>query len=90
MEVVFAAAPYPWGPIDSICASPDGQQLFFSTPERVYTLGEGKALSIVNNSGGSIRLRAGRLYVNDRRRRLLYRLTPKSSQPLLAADDRGD
>lgn len=76
--VMFKAPDEPgWGPILSLAAAPDGL-LFFSTPKRIYALKGGIALSVVNNSGGILRLRGARLDVLDRGRRLFYTLAPAS------------
>jgi hypothetical protein len=77
-EAVFRAPDDPaWGPIVSIAAAPDGL-LFVSTPKRVYAVFRRRAVSIVNDSGGSLRLSGQSLYVLDRGRGLLYALSPAS------------
>jgi hypothetical protein len=60
--------------IVSVAATP-GDLVMFSTGSRVYALRSGLAVSIVNNSGGALRLRGDKLYVLDRSRSLLYTLT---------------
>ena len=62
--------------IVSVAATPEDDLVLFSTPSRTYGLRKGVAVSIVNNSGGALRLRGDKLYVLDPRRGLLYTLTP--------------
>jgi hypothetical protein len=78
-EVVFRAPGDPaWGPIISVAVAPDGL-LFISTPRRVYAVMHRRALSIVNNSGGALRLVGEALFVFDGRRGLIYSLSPASA-----------
>jgi hypothetical protein len=65
-------------PIVSIAASSDGL-LFIGTADRVYVSVGGSALSIVNDSGGSLRWRNDALYVLDRQRGMLYALSPATT-----------
>jgi hypothetical protein len=67
------------GPIRSLAVTADGIVLF-ATDARVYALLGPDALSIVNDAGGSIRVRDGSLYVLDPTRQLLFRLHPASAQ----------
>lgn len=64
--------------IRSLAVGADGQ-LFFSTASKVYALLGPAAVSVVNDAGGSLRVRDGALYVLDPRRRLLFDLRPASS-----------
>ncbi len=66
-----------WGAIRSLAAGDDGL-LLFSSDDKIFALRDGVALSIVNDSGGVLRVRDGRAYVLDARRHLLYSLTPVS------------
>jgi len=50
--------------------------VFIATADRVYAALAGNAVSIVNDSGGALRWRDGRLYVLDPIRRLVYALSP--------------
>jgi hypothetical protein len=50
-----------WGPIRSLTAGEDGL-LLFSTRDKIFALRDGVALSIVNDSGGALRMRDGRAY----------------------------
>jgi hypothetical protein len=75
--IVMFRAPSGWGPITSVAAADDGL-VFFSTPAKIFALKGGIALSIVNNSGGALRLRGDKLYVLDPQRDLLYVLRPAS------------
>ena len=63
--------------IRSFAAGDDGL-LLFSTDDKVFALRDGVAVSIVNDSGGILRVRDGRAYALDARRHLLYSLTPVS------------
>jgi len=74
---VLLVVPPDIGAIVSLAVSLDGQ-LFFSTVTRVYALTAEGAVSIVNDAGGTLRLRAGRLYVMSRERRMLFSLSPAS------------
>jgi len=65
------------GPIRSLAVTNDGM-VIFSTDAKVYALLGPNALSIVNNAGGTLRVRDGALYVLDPQRKLLFRLTPAS------------
>ncbi|MCX7041693.1 MAG: hypothetical protein NT117_03185 [Gammaproteobacteria bacterium] len=76
-EMLFAA-PQGWQ-LRSLAVAEDGQ-VFFSTQDKVYALLGPNAISIVNDAGGSLRVRDGALYVLDPRRRLLFDLRPASSQ----------
>jgi len=67
------------GPIQSLAVTADGIVLF-ATDTKVYALLGTNALSIVNNAGGSLRLRDGVLYVLDPARRLLFSIHPASAQ----------
>ena len=64
------------GEIISLAASLSDEVLFFSTSSRVYALRGAAAVSIVNNSGGSLRVRGDALYVLDRSRGMLYTIRP--------------
>lgn len=76
--LLFKAPAEPgWGPIVSLAAADDGL-IFFSTPGKVYALRGGVALTVVSDSGGSLRMRGDRLFVFDGKRRLLYALSPAS------------
>lgn len=76
--VMFKAPDGEWPGIRSLAATDEGL-LLFSTPEKVFALRNGVALSIINDSGGDLRVRDGRLYVLDGRRALLYSLSPASA-----------
>jgi hypothetical protein len=78
-ETLFTAPDDFAGPIRSLAVTADGIVLF-ATDARVYALLGPDALSIVNDAGGSIRVRDGSLYVLDPTRRLLFRLHPASAQ----------
>lgn len=65
------------GPIRSLAVTED-DLVIFSTDTMVYILLGPNALSIVNDAGGTLRLRDGALYVLDPRRRLLFSLRPAS------------
>jgi hypothetical protein len=66
-----------WGRIVSLAAS-DDDLLFFSTEKRVYAWHRGVALSIINDSGGALRVRGDKLFVLDHKRQLLYAAHPAS------------
>jgi hypothetical protein len=68
------------GPIRSLAAALDDDLLFFSTDSRVYAFRGDAALSIVNNSGGSLRLRGDTLYVLDDARGVVFALRPATRQ----------
>lgn len=77
--LLFRAPTEPeWGRIVSIAVASDDELLFFSTETRVYAWHRGVAISIINNSGGTLRLRGDKLYVLDRKRALLYSARPAS------------
>lgn len=76
--VMFKAPGDEWPGIRSLAATDDGL-LLFSTPEKVFVLRDGVALSIINDSGGDLRVRDGRLFVLDARRALLHSLSPASA-----------
>jgi hypothetical protein len=79
VRTVFQAPDDPaWGPLVSIALGPDGL-LFVSTPSQVYAVLKRRALSIVNDSGGALRVRGDALHVLDRRRGLLYALSPATA-----------
>lgn len=78
-ETLFTAPDDFAGPIRSLAVTADGIVLF-ATDARVYALLGPDALSIVNDAGGSIRVRDGSLYVLDPTRQLLFRLRPASAQ----------
>lgn len=78
-DILFRTPPDFKGPIRSIAVGPDGL-IFFSTATRVYALLGPNALSIVNDAGGSLRVRDRALYVLDPRRRLLLRVSPATAQ----------
>lgn len=78
-ETLFTAPEDFAGPIRSLAVTADGIVLF-ATGARVYALLGPDALSIVNDAGGSIRVRDGALYVLDPARQLLFRLRPASAQ----------
>jgi hypothetical protein len=65
--------------IQSLAIGKDGL-VFFSTSSKVYALLGPNALSIVNDAGGTLRVRNGVLYVLDSQRRILFNITPASSQ----------
>jgi hypothetical protein len=67
------------GPIRSMAVTADGI-VIFSTDTKVYALLGPNALSIINDAGGTLRLRDGVLYVLDPARRLLFTLRPASAQ----------
>lgn len=74
---VFRAPAAPgWGPITSVAVTPDGQVLF-ATPHRVWIVAAGGAASLINDAGGQIRLRGGRVHVFDPERRLLFSFAPR-------------
>lgn len=78
-ELVFALPDAPdRAPIVSLAAAEDGT-LLFSTADRLYAVRDRVAVSIVNDSGGALRVRDDRLYVLDARRALLYALSPMSA-----------
>jgi hypothetical protein len=62
------------GPIESLAVPEDDSALFFSTATQVYALRDPAALTLVNDVGGTLRWRDGRLYVWDARRSLLIAL----------------
>jgi hypothetical protein len=78
-ETVFTAPDDFAGPIRSLAVTADGIVLF-ATDAKVYALLGSNALSIVNDAGGTIRVRDGVLYVLDPARRLLFSLRPASAQ----------
>lgn len=78
-ETLFTAPDDFAGPIRSLAVTADGIVLF-ATDAKVYALLGPDALSIVNDAGGSIRVRDGSLYVLDPTRQLLFRLRPASAQ----------
>lgn len=60
-----------WGPITSLAVTLDGQVLF-ATPAKLWVLTRsGLAASLINDAGGQIRFRDGRIHLFDPRRRLL-------------------
>lgn len=61
-------------PVVSLAASPDDKILYFATPYRVYALHGLAALSIVNDAGGVLRMKGGKLYLWDQSRSLLVGL----------------
>lgn len=65
------------GPIVSIAAARGGP-LFVSTNSAVFAVSGLVAISIINNSGGTLQLRGNRLYVLDVRRQMLYVAFPAS------------
>lgn len=75
------------GPIRSIAVTADGI-VMFATDTKVYALLEPNALSIVNDAGGSLRLRDGVLYVLDPTRRMLFSLRPASAQLFMGGGTR--
>jgi hypothetical protein len=77
-ETLFTA-PADFAPIRSLAVTADGIVLF-ATDAKVYALLGANALSIINDAGGSIRVRDGALYVLDPARQLLFRLRPASAQ----------
>jgi hypothetical protein len=83
-QVLFTTPADFAGPIRSIAVGAD-DVLFFATDAKVYVLIGPNALSVVNDAGGSIRVKGERLYVLDPRRRLLFSLAPASAQ-LIAKD----
>jgi hypothetical protein len=86
-EVLFKAPTDGFeGPIRSMAVTADGI-VMFATDVKVYALLGSNALSIVNNAGGSLRLRDGVLYVLDPTRRLLFSIRPASEQ-LFSGDER--
>jgi hypothetical protein len=78
-ETLFTAPADFAGPIRSLAVTADGIVLF-ATDAKVYALLGANALSIVNDAGGSIRVRDGALYVLDPARQLLFSLRPASAQ----------
>lgn len=76
-SVVFAAPRDPaFGSIVSAAVSADGT-LYVATATRVFqVLAQGRAISIVNDSGGALRWRDGVLWVLDPNRKLVYALSP--------------
>lgn len=67
------------GPIVSIAAR-DDKLLFVATASRVFAVIGGEALSIVNDSGGQLRLSGESLFVLDDKRGLFYRLAPATQR----------
>ena len=67
------------GPLSSVAVTSEDDVVFFSAGARVYALRGAGALSIVNNSGGALRLRGETLYVLDAARSLVYALHPATS-----------
>lgn len=76
-DVLFTAPPG-MDPIISLAIGTDGL-VMFSTAKKVYALIGPNALSIVTDAGGSLRVHAGKLYVLDPDRKLLFSLTPAST-----------
>lgn len=68
-------------PIRSLAVT-DDDVVVFSTNTKVYALVGPNAVSIVNDAGGTLRVRSGVLYVLDRRRRILFSMSPASAQLL--------
>jgi len=66
-------------PITSITVSADDAALYFSTPTEIFLLTGAVGISIVNNSGGELRLRNGKLYALDRTRGMLYTAQPQAT-----------
>lgn len=77
-DVLFKAPEDFAGPIRSLAVTADGV-ILFSTDAKVYALLGPNALSIVNNAGGTLRVRNGSLYVLDRQRKILFSLHPASA-----------
>jgi len=63
------------GQLISLAAAADDKVLYFSSESRVYALRGLAAISIVNNAGGVLRIRKGKLYFWDPARKLLVTLT---------------
>jgi hypothetical protein len=80
--VLLFKAPEGWTPIVSLSVPASGRPVFFSTDTKVFVLLSGGAVSIINDSGGTLRLRGDTMYVLDRRRLLLYAAHPVSEELL--------
>jgi hypothetical protein len=80
--VLLFKAPAGWTPIVSLSVPASGRPVFFSTDTKVFVLLSGGAVSIINDSGGTLRLRGDTMYVLDRRRLLLYAAHPVSEELL--------
>ena len=78
-ETLFTAPEEFAGPIRSLAVT-DDDIVLFATDAKIYALLGLNALSIVNDAGGTIRVRDGVLYVLDPARRLLFTLRPASAQ----------
>jgi len=68
------------GPILSVAPSSADDVVFFSTSRQVFALYGGAAVSIINNSGGALRLREEWLYVLDPERSMLYAVSPATHE----------
>jgi hypothetical protein len=75
-QLLNTGGPNSAGPISSVAVTPGDDVVFFSAGARVYAMRGAGALSIVNNSGGALRLRGETLYVLDYDRGLVYTLSP--------------
>jgi len=71
--------PKNWSSIVSLAVPQSGAPVFFSTDSKVFVLLAGGAVSVINDSGGLLRLRGDVMYVLDHRRQLLYAAHPMSS-----------
>jgi len=67
------------GPIRSLAVTGDALPLF-STDSKIYALLGAVPISIVNDAGGTIRIRGDALYALDPKRALLFALRPASTQ----------
>lgn len=68
------------GPILSVVPASADDVVFFSTSRQVFALYGGAAVSIINNSGGALRLRQECLYVLDPERSMLYAVSPATRE----------
>jgi hypothetical protein len=79
-EILFRAPSDEFaGPIRSVAVAEDGV-IIFATDTKVYALLGPNALSIVNDAGGTLRVRDGVLYVLDPHRKVLFSLVPASAK----------
>lgn len=66
--------PSGWPPIQGLAADWDNRTLFFSAGRKVYLVRRSMVVTVVEDAGGSLRWRRGKLYLLDSQRRLLVAL----------------